>query len=67
MRVIKHNDVKSAVLELSGEIDYCAMKEIRQQIEDRFAHIGPPDDFIQKPFEMKALQEKLDRVISRPR
>ena len=39
----------------------------RLQIEDRFAHIGPPDDFIQKPFEMKALQEKLDRVISRPR
>ena len=39
----------------------------RLQIEDRFAHIGPPDDFIQKPFQMKALQEKLDRVISRPR
>jgi CheY-like chemotaxis protein len=39
----------------------------RQQIEDRFARIGPPDDFIQKPFEMKTLQEKLDRVISRPR
>lgn len=34
MRVIRHNDVKSAVLELSGEIDYCAMKEIRQLIED---------------------------------
>jgi CheY-like chemotaxis protein len=39
----------------------------RQQIEDRFAHIGPPDDFIQKPFEMKALQEKVHGVISRPR
>ncbi len=38
----------------------------RQQIEDRFTHIGPPDDFIQKPFEMKTLQEKLHRVISRP-
>jgi len=38
----------------------------RQQIEDRFARIGPPDDFIQKPFEMKTLQEKLDRVISKP-
>lgn len=34
MRVIRHSDVKSAVLELSGEIDYCAMKEIRQQIEE---------------------------------
>ena len=39
----------------------------RQQIEDRFTHMGPPDDFIQKPFEMKTLQEKLNRVISRPR
>lgn len=38
----------------------------RQQIEDRFANIGPPDDFIQKPFEMKTLQEKLHRIISRP-
>ncbi len=38
----------------------------RQQIEDRFAHMGPPDDFIQKPFEMKTLQEKLNRVISKP-
>jgi PAS domain S-box-containing protein len=36
----------------------------RQQIEDRFAEIGPPTDFIQKPFQMKALQEKLNRVIS---
>jgi len=34
VRVIRHNDVKSAVLELSGEIDYCAMKEIRSLIED---------------------------------
>jgi len=34
VRVIRHSDVKSAVLELSGEIDYCAMKEIRQQIEE---------------------------------
>jgi nitrogen-specific signal transduction histidine kinase len=39
----------------------------RQQIEDRFARISPPDDFIQKPFEMKTLKEKLDRVISRLR
>jgi CheY-like chemotaxis protein len=39
----------------------------RQQIEDRFTHMGPPDDFIQKPFEMKTLQERLNRVISRPR
>jgi CheY-like chemotaxis protein len=38
----------------------------RQQIEDRFAQIGPPDDFIQKPFEIKTLQEKLDRIISTP-
>ncbi|MBR9986081.1 MAG: response regulator [Desulfosarcina sp.] len=38
----------------------------RQQIEDRFTHVVPPDDFIQKPFEMKALKEKLHRVISRP-
>ncbi len=37
----------------------------RQQIEDRFAHVGLPDDFIQKPFEMKALQEKLLEVLSR--
>ncbi|WP_319407237.1 response regulator [uncultured Desulfosarcina sp.] len=37
----------------------------RQQIEDQFSGIGPPDDFIQKPFEMKALQEKLCEVISR--
>ncbi len=35
----------------------------RQQLEDRFAHIGLPDDFIQKPFQMKALQDKLDRLI----
>jgi len=34
VRVIRHNEVKSAVLELSGEIDYCAMKQIRQQIEE---------------------------------
>ncbi len=38
----------------------------RQQIEERFAHVGPPDDFIQKPFEMKTLQEKLHRVMSTP-
>jgi len=37
----------------------------RQQIEDQFTGIGPPDAFIQKPFEMKALQEKLCEVISR--
>ncbi|MFO7714979.1 response regulator [Desulfosarcina sp.] len=35
----------------------------RQQIEDRFAHVAPPDAFIQKPFEMKALKEKLHDVI----
>jgi len=34
VEVIRHNDVKSAVLVLTGEIDYCAMKEIRQQIEE---------------------------------
>jgi anti-anti-sigma factor len=34
VRVIRHNDVKSAVLVLTGEIDYCAMKQIRRQIED---------------------------------
>jgi CheY-like chemotaxis protein len=38
----------------------------RQQIEDRFARIDPPDGFIQKPFEMKALQEKLHDVFSGP-
>jgi PAS domain S-box-containing protein len=38
----------------------------RQQLEDRFADIGLPNDFIQKPFQMKALQEKLDRVIPEP-
>lgn len=37
-----------------------------RQIEHRFARIGPPDDFIQKPFEMKELQEKLRRVIGEP-
>ncbi|MGA6926493.1 MAG: response regulator, partial [Desulfosarcina sp.] len=37
----------------------------RQQIEDRFALIDPPDDFIQKPFEMQTLQKKLGDVISR--
>jgi hypothetical protein len=36
----------------------------RQQIEDRFAHITPPDGFIHKPFEMKALQATLQEVIS---
>jgi CheY-like chemotaxis protein len=36
----------------------------RQQIEDRFAHIVPPDGFIHKPFEMKALQATLQEVIS---
>jgi signal transduction histidine kinase len=35
-----------------------------QQIEDRFDRIGLPDEFIQKPFEMKALQEKLRRVLA---
>lgn len=35
----------------------------RQQIEDRFADSGLPDGFIHKPFEMKALKEKLERVI----
>lgn len=35
----------------------------RQQIKDRFTHFAPPDDFIHKPFEMKALEEKLCRVI----
>ncbi len=38
----------------------------RQQIEDRFAGIGLPDEFIQKPFQLKALQEKLEAVISKP-
>lgn len=37
----------------------------RQQIEDRFSRIGPPDDFIQKPFDMKVLKEKLEAVISK--
>ncbi len=36
----------------------------RQQLEDRFAHIVPPDGFIHKPFEMKALQATLQEVIS---
>jgi CheY-like chemotaxis protein len=36
----------------------------RQQIEDRFACIDRPDDFIQKPFDMKELKEKLEAVIS---
>lgn len=37
----------------------------RQQIEDQFARVGPPDDFIHKPFRMKDLREKLDGVISK--
>ena len=37
----------------------------RQQIEDRFTHVGLPDGFIQKPFEMKALQEILNKTISK--
>ena len=36
----------------------------RQQIEDRFACIDRPDDFIQKPFDMKVLKDKLEAVIS---
>ena len=36
----------------------------RQQIEDRFSAIGPPDDFIQKPFEIQALREKINGVLS---
>ncbi len=35
----------------------------RQQLEDLFAD-SVPDDFIQKPFQMKALREKLNRAIS---
>lgn len=37
----------------------------RHQIEDQFAQIAPPDDFIQKPFEMKTLQDKLYGILSR--
>ena len=37
----------------------------RQQIEDRFALVEPPDAFLQKPFEMKALQEILSKTISK--
>jgi PAS domain S-box-containing protein len=36
----------------------------RQQIEDRFACIDRPDDYIQKPFDMKVLKGKLEAVIS---
>jgi CheY-like chemotaxis protein len=36
----------------------------RQQIEDQFARIDAPDDFIQKPFDMKVLKDKLEAVIS---
>jgi PAS domain S-box-containing protein len=35
----------------------------RKDIEDRFAHIDPPDGFIHKPFQMKALQKTLRTVI----
>jgi two-component system, cell cycle sensor histidine kinase and response regulator CckA len=35
-----------------------------RQIEDRFERIGLPDDFIQKPFEMKDIQEKLRQVLA---
>ncbi len=37
----------------------------RQQIEDRFANLAPPDEFIHKPFEMKVLKETLDRVMAK--
>ena len=36
----------------------------RQQIEDRFAVVVHPDDFIHKPFDMKVLKAKLQRVLS---
>jgi len=36
----------------------------RQQIEDRFANVTPPDGFIHKPFEMKALKEILHGVMA---
>jgi CheY-like chemotaxis protein len=36
----------------------------RQQIEDRFANVIPPDGFIHKPFEMKALKEVLYSVMA---
>jgi len=36
----------------------------RQQIEDRFANVAPPDGFIHKPFEMKALKETLYSVMA---
>jgi CheY-like chemotaxis protein len=35
----------------------------RQQIEDRFANATPPDGFIHKPFEMKALKATLGQVL----
>jgi PAS domain S-box-containing protein len=38
----------------------------RQQIEECFAGVDPPDGFIHKPFEMKALQKKLDIVLTEP-
>jgi PAS domain S-box-containing protein len=37
----------------------------RQQIEDQFTAIARPDDFIQKPFEMKGLGKKLSSVLSK--
>ena len=37
----------------------------RQQIEDQFTHVGLPDGFIHKPFEMKELQEILNKTISK--
>jgi len=37
----------------------------RQQIEDRFANLTPPDGFIHKPFEMKALKEILHSVMAK--
>jgi PAS domain S-box-containing protein len=36
----------------------------RQQIEHHFDPDNPPDGFIQKPFEMKSLQETLRRVMT---
>lgn len=37
MRVTKHPEVRSAVVEIAGEIDYRAMKGIRERIEHLLA------------------------------
>lgn len=57
MRQVKKSRPDQKVIIVSGYT--------RQQIEDRFANVAPPDGFIHKPFEMKALKETLYSVMTK--